>query len=254
MWNTETENKCKEICNRAGAFVWLYKESANYMSSISNKLSIFTIVATYLLGTSGIPILFAYSANAAKYGNFVIQLSMIFLGIVGTICKALNFNDKISKYNYVCAKNQALFNKIKVELSKPIEKRGEFDKFYGDIINLENEVHRHDVVIPKKVLEKYFAKMKPHVLTYNELFLENMQEVVIGEDLSKQEKQHEQTDKLITHRSILPVENINYSATTDEPSIGDTQPIAKSHKFIRGYGHIINKDTNKLYELEQYSV
>jgi uncharacterized membrane protein YgcG len=179
MWNSSAEHRCKTIGDRSGAFVWLYKESSSYMVTINSIFSLFTIISTALLGTGGIPMLFAYDNYVMKYGNLAIQVCMIMIGIVETVRKTLKFEEKISKFNYSCIKNQTLFNKIKNELNKPTEKRTKFEQFFEEIIKLDCEAHENDNDIPHLVIALYTKKMGKHALSYDMLFLGYMDEIII---------------------------------------------------------------------------
>jgi hypothetical protein len=181
-WTEENVKIVKTIGEKRAAYVWLYNETANYYEGWNTFFVVVLAISGYLLGTTGIPSLFATENCSTvlklRWLNLTIQILVICMGVFGTIHKLLDFVKEIGKARWASGKNAALFTDIRKELRKPPEERQEHNKFYDKIIDAESKLQGEAPFIPEKIVKRYYAKMGNHALKY-ELLFSNQVEIEI---------------------------------------------------------------------------
>lgn len=172
MWSPEKEEKCRLIGNRASAFVWMANQATIYYGRINKTLTILTTVSSYILGGSGIPVLFSTQDFASKYGNLGIQIGMIIVGIVQTAQKVSGVAETFGKYQILETQNQALVQKVQLELSKEVESRSPYEAFYDDLLTMESELRTQNNDIPQRIIDSYYKTLGESALSYATLFVD----------------------------------------------------------------------------------
>ena len=172
MWTPEKEEKCRLIGNRASAFVWMSNQASAYYNRINKILTVMTTISSYLLGGSGIPVLFATAEFTSKYGNLGIQIGMITVGIIQTVQQVIGVSSSAGKYQILETQNQALVQKIQLELSKEVESRSPYEAFYDDLITMESDLKTQNNDIPKRFIDSYYKTLGTSALSYATLFID----------------------------------------------------------------------------------
>lgn len=169
-WNESNENTCRGLSKRSKAFSWIYAETSRYYNKINTAFTLIIVIGNFLLGSSGIPTIFTQNFYDTRYINLILQISVIFLGMVGIVYKILNISDRIVKANLISYRYSSLYVDIKRELSKIREKRISYDIFYEKISKEELDLKQNFVSIPNKIIKDYRKKFLEKAVKYEDLF------------------------------------------------------------------------------------
>lgn len=156
MWSQETEDLLADYCLEAEIFYYIYNKC---VSTYHDRINYFMIPCIIISSITG-ALLFDDRIKSNVAISYVLASMNIFVAIITTLLKFLNYQDLENQSKILSIKYLELYEDMKLQLSKQPEQRPNFVEYLEQITKKRQELYTNYSFIQDKVKQQFKKRHK----------------------------------------------------------------------------------------------